>query len=149
MFDLLELLLINKAVRPLQSAGCDRILGSDLKDDICGVCGGDNSTCRLITGHLQQVRYGYNSVTYIPAGATHVDVRQYGSPTGDDNNYLALRGHDTAYLLNGDFVVSMFRKTIQYGGATIEYSGSNDAVEHLNVNKALTMPLYVEVNSDR
>jgi hypothetical protein len=31
-----------------QKAGCDNVLGSDTKYDNCYVCGGDNSTCRLV-----------------------------------------------------------------------------------------------------
>lgn len=50
-------------------------------------------------------------------------------------------------LIDSDFVVSMFRKTMQYGGVTIEYSGSNDAVERINSSKPLTRQLYVEVQA--
>lgn len=39
----------------------------------------------------------------------------------------------------------MFHKTMQYGGVTIEYSGSNDAVERINSSKPLTRQLYIEV----
>ena len=43
----------------------------------------------------------------------------------NDDTYIALRDVDTGeYILNGDFVMSMFRKTIQYGGTTLEYSVS-------------------------
>ena len=28
-----------------QSVGCDKKIGSKLRVDACGVCGGDNSTC--------------------------------------------------------------------------------------------------------
>lgn len=31
----------------LQKAGCDNKLGSELVVDRCGICGGDNSTCRM------------------------------------------------------------------------------------------------------
>lgn len=34
--------------------GCDRILGSDLKEDKCRVCGGDGSTCETIEGIFNQ-----------------------------------------------------------------------------------------------
>lgn len=30
--------------------GCDRVLGSDTKEDKCRVCGGDGSTCETIEG---------------------------------------------------------------------------------------------------
>lgn len=131
-----------------RSAGCDHILGSDKKPDTCGVCGGNNSTCRLIHGRFDQshIRYGYNSVSVLPANSTNVDVRQFAA-SKDDNNYLALRDDTGRYILNGDFVVSMFRKTIQYGGTTIEYSGSNLAVERINATKPIDRVLFIDVLS--
>lgn len=41
-FDFISLLL--------QSVGCDQVLGSSAALDFCGVCKGDNSTCRLYSG---------------------------------------------------------------------------------------------------
>lgn len=43
----------------------------------------------------------------------------------------------------------MFHKTFQYGSITIEYSGSNEAVERINTSKPLTRQLYIEVSSCR
>ena len=34
----------------LQAVGCDRQLGSNAKEDNCGVCAGDGATCRLVRG---------------------------------------------------------------------------------------------------
>ncbi|CAG2100309.1 unnamed protein product [Medioppia subpectinata] len=91
------------------------------------------------------VEYGYNLVVVLPIGATNILIEQSGTSSTDDN-YLALRAHDLTYLLNGEFVVSMFHKAIRYGGITIEYSGSNQAIERINTSKPLTRPLYVEVS---
>ena len=41
--------------------------------------------------------------------------------------------------------MSMFRKAIQYGGITLEYSGSDAAVERVNSSKPLKKDLVVEV----
>ncbi len=47
----------------VQEVGCDRQLASGAREDNCGVCGGDGSTCRLVRGqalpHLtpEQCRY--------------------------------------------------------------------------------------------
>lgn len=35
---------------PPQHVGCDRVLGSDLREDKCRVCGGDGSACETIEG---------------------------------------------------------------------------------------------------
>ena len=61
---------------------------------------------------------------YILTGAINIEIRQYGyRRNSNDDTYIALRDVDTGeYILNGDFVMSMFHKTIQYGGTTLEYS---------------------------
>ena len=42
----------------LQQAGCDHVLNSKARRDKCGVCGGDNSSCKTIAGTFNIVRYG-------------------------------------------------------------------------------------------
>lgn len=37
-----------------QHVGCDRVLGSDAKEDKCRVCGGDGSSCETIEGVFNQ-----------------------------------------------------------------------------------------------
>lgn len=37
-------------------AGCDRVIGSSLRFDKCGVCGGDGSTCKKVSGSLERAR---------------------------------------------------------------------------------------------
>jgi hypothetical protein len=59
-------------------AGCDHRLGSDAGLDQCGVCQGDNSSCRRETGRFDRSDYGYNFVVRIPAGASGIDIRQQG-----------------------------------------------------------------------
>ncbi|XP_042331339.1 ADAMTS-like protein 3 isoform X2 [Sceloporus undulatus] len=36
-----------------QAVGCDRQLGSHAKEDNCGICAGDGSTCRLVRGQTK------------------------------------------------------------------------------------------------
>lgn len=31
-----------------QKVGCDRVIGSTKQEDKCGVCGGDNSHCKVV-----------------------------------------------------------------------------------------------------
>lgn len=37
-----------------QHVGCDRVLGSDVKEDKCRVCGGDGSSCETVEGIFNQ-----------------------------------------------------------------------------------------------
>uniref|UniRef100_A0A8C4QJI9 A disintegrin and metalloproteinase with thrombospondin motifs 4 n=1 Tax=Eptatretus burgeri TaxID=7764 RepID=A0A8C4QJI9_EPTBU len=63
-------------------AGCDGVLGSRVRLDRCGVCGGDGSGCVRVSLSFNQVKVGYNSMTMIPAGATGLDIRQRGRSSG-------------------------------------------------------------------
>ncbi|XP_037091736.1 A disintegrin and metalloproteinase with thrombospondin motifs 9-like isoform X1 [Pollicipes pollicipes] len=134
-------------------AGCDHILHSDVRADKCGVCGGDNSTCHVIKGYFDssnhQIRYGYNRVVRVPAGATSLDIRQMShDDTSRDDNYLALMDPDDGeYILNGNFVVSMFKKVMQYGGVLLGYTGSDSVTERVNCSKPLEKDLELYVLS--
>lgn len=69
-----------------QSPGCDGILGSGRHPDGCGVCGGDDSTCRLISGNVTDRGgpLGYQKILLIPAGASRLQIAQHRP----SSNYL-------------------------------------------------------------
>lgn len=37
-------------------AGCDRMIGSNKKFDKCGICGGNGSTCKKVSGTLVRAK---------------------------------------------------------------------------------------------
>ncbi|XP_065567127.1 A disintegrin and metalloproteinase with thrombospondin motifs 9-like isoform X4 [Artemia franciscana] len=128
-------------------SGCDHNLYSNVKLDMCGVCGGDNSTCEIKKGTFNRTSYGYNEVVIIPEGSSYIDIKQYGyMGTNRDDNYLALKDGNN-FILNGNFIVSMFQKTVHHGGTTLEYSGSDAVIERLNSTKPIRAPLVVMVLS--
>uniref|UniRef100_A0A8B9LLE5 ADAM metallopeptidase with thrombospondin type 1 motif, 9 n=1 Tax=Astyanax mexicanus TaxID=7994 RepID=A0A8B9LLE5_ASTMX len=131
-----------------RQAGCDHVLNSKARRDKCGVCGGDNSSCKTVAGTFNTVNYGYNVVVRIPSGATNIDVRQHSfSGKPEDDNYLAVANSRGDYLLNGDFVVSMFKREIKVGNAVIEYSGSDHVIERLNCTDRIEEEIIVQVLS--
>ncbi|XP_078679014.1 A disintegrin and metalloproteinase with thrombospondin motifs 9-like [Branchiostoma floridae x Branchiostoma belcheri] len=134
---------------PQPVAGCDRVLNSKARRDKCGVCGGDNSSCKTVAGTFNLLQYGYNDVVTIPRGATNIDIRQHGYyGRVDDDNYLALRRSNGEYILNGNFVVSMFKREIRVAGpAVLEYSGSENAIERVNGTKRIDEDIVVMVLS--
>lgn len=74
----------------LQSIGCDDYLGSDKVVDKCGVCGGDNTGCQVVSGVFKHAltSLGYHRVVEIPQGATKINITEmYKS-----NNYLGKLG---------------------------------------------------------
>ncbi|XP_037107672.1 A disintegrin and metalloproteinase with thrombospondin motifs 9 [Syngnathus acus] len=131
-----------------RQAGCDHVLNSKARRDKCGVCGGDNSSCKTVANTFNIVRYGYNEVVRIPSGATNIDVRQHSySGKPEDDNYLAISNSRGEFLLNGEFVVSMFKREIKVGNAVIEYSGSDHVIERINCTERIEEEIVVQVLS--
>ncbi|CAO2613964.1 ADAMTS-like protein 3, partial [Lemmus lemmus] len=64
-----------------QMVGCDRQLGSNAKEDNCGVCAGDGSTCRLVRGqakmHLAPDKKEENVIA-VPLGSRSVRITVKG-----------------------------------------------------------------------
>ncbi|VDP44587.1 unnamed protein product [Soboliphyme baturini] len=140
---------VDGSCRPevFQKAGCDHRLGSDLERDKCGVCGGDGTTCRFVSGHFnEQTSYGYNFVMKIPIGATNIHVDQHAwNDKKEDDNYLALQNAKGEFILNGHFQVSVFFQEIPVRGTVIEYSGSDNVVERINSTKPILEELFLHV----
>lgn len=57
--------------------GCDGIIGGQIYD-ICGVCGGNNSSCRLVSGLFTKpfLNSGYNYITDIPENACSLNISE-------------------------------------------------------------------------
>uniref|UniRef100_A0A8C9T5B8 ADAM metallopeptidase with thrombospondin type 1 motif 20 n=1 Tax=Scleropages formosus TaxID=113540 RepID=A0A8C9T5B8_SCLFO len=129
-----------------RQAGCDHVLNSKARNDKCGVCGGDNSSCRTLAGTFNNAQYGYNVVVRIPAGANNIDIKQVSySGKPEDDNYLALSDSQSNFILNGNFVVAMFKREIAFKGAVIEYSGSDTKVERINCTDRIEEELVLQV----
>uniref|UniRef100_A0A4W5KHH2 Thrombospondin type 1 domain containing 4 n=1 Tax=Hucho hucho TaxID=62062 RepID=A0A4W5KHH2_9TELE len=87
-----------------QSLGCDEYLGSGKVMDKCGVCGGDNTACKLVSGLFQQHslnKVGYHKIVEIPEGATKINVTE----TVKSRNYLALKSHSGRSIINGNWAI--------------------------------------------
>ncbi|XP_042296854.1 A disintegrin and metalloproteinase with thrombospondin motifs 4 isoform X2 [Sceloporus undulatus] len=127
-------------------AGCDRIIGSKKKFDKCMVCGGDNSACTKIYGSFTKPQYGYNDVVTIPAGATHILIRQSsGSSSASDGIYLALRRQDGSYALNGNYILVPSEQDVQLrSGSALRYSGATKAMEMITGRGPLKEPLTLQ-----
>ncbi|XP_070557592.1 A disintegrin and metalloproteinase with thrombospondin motifs 9-like [Ptychodera flava] len=133
-----------------RKAGCDHVLNSKTRKDLCGVCGGDNTSCRAISNTYDNAEYGYNTVIRIPSGAKNIDIRQHGHENRIDeidDNYLALMNSRNEYVLNGFYAVSRFRREIEVAGAVIQYSGSDSVIERLNCSATVHEDLILQVLS--
>lgn len=57
----------------------------------------------------------------------------------------ALSDSQSNFLLNGNFVVAMFKREITFKGTVIEYSGSDTTVERINCTDRIEEELILQV----
>nr|XP_061818785.1 A disintegrin and metalloproteinase with thrombospondin motifs 2-like [Nerophis lumbriciformis] len=83
-----------------EHVGCDGLIASDQQEDRCGVCGGDNSSCRLIKGNFTRSanKTGYLKILEIPRGARHLLVQEFRRTP----HVLAVKNQETGHLFLND-----------------------------------------------
>ncbi|XP_043530208.1 thrombospondin type-1 domain-containing protein 4 [Chiloscyllium plagiosum] len=106
-----------------KKVGCDEVLGSNKVMDKCGVCGGDNTTCKVISGIFKQtiMSVGYHKILEIPEGATRINVTE----TMKSRNYLALRSHFGHPIINGNWAIDR-PGTYEAAGTLFRYKRPNE-----------------------
>lgn len=123
--------------------GCDNQLGSTKQADECGVCGGDETSCNIISGIYDNnnLRTGYNDLFTIPAGARNIKIKEI-VPT---SNYLAIRSIKGNYHLNGNWKIE-FSRPLKFAGTVFNYvrkSNSHETDESLTSVGPINEPLVV------
>ncbi|XP_074150758.1 thrombospondin type-1 domain-containing protein 4 isoform X1 [Sminthopsis crassicaudata] len=106
-----------------KTIGCDDYLGSDKVVDKCGICGGDNTGCQIVSGVFKHTltSLGYHRVVEIPQGATKINITEmYKS-----NNYLALRSRSGRSIINGNWAIDRPGK-YEGGGTMFTYKRPNE-----------------------
>lgn len=89
--------------------------------------------------------YGYNDVVTIPAGATHLLVRQLSAAAGAEDVFLALRRPSGEALLNGGYMLVPSATDVPLpGGGTLRYSGAAAAAETLAGRGPLRQALVLQ-----
>lgn len=128
--------------------GCDGIIGSKLQFDKCGICGGESTGCIRVAGNFTKKSKGYTDVVKIPAGSTHMKVRQY-KPKDQTRYtaYLAVRRPNGDYLLNGKFMISTSETIVPLNGSVLNYSGWSQRDEWLHSMGpgAVQEPLVIQI----
>ncbi|KFO33424.1 A disintegrin and metalloproteinase with thrombospondin motifs 2 [Fukomys damarensis] len=82
-----------------KKVGCDGVIGSSKQEDKCGVCGGDNSHCKVVKGTFTRSpkRLGYIKMFEIPAGARHLLIQEADTAS----HHLAVKNLETGkFILN-------------------------------------------------
>ncbi|KAG7465167.1 hypothetical protein MATL_G00173410 [Megalops atlanticus] len=104
--------------------GCDHVIGSTQQEDKCGVCGGDNSSCKIVKGNFTRSakKQGFLRILEIPRGARHLLIQEFkGTP-----HILAVKNQATGhFFLNaeGEFPES---RTVIEKGVEWEYHNDDD-----------------------
>lgn len=127
------------------AVGCDMMLGSEMKEDKCGECGGDGRNCKTVEGifDLENLQVGYNDIILIPTGATNIRIEEL-EPT---SNYIAVRNLTGYYYLNGNWRIE-FPRHLRFAGTTFHYERSSRGhlgVETLEALGPTTEPVYVSL----
>ncbi|NWU25021.1 ATS2 metalloproteinase, partial [Dyaphorophyia castanea] len=102
--------------------GCDRVIGSTKQEDKCGVCGGDNSHCKVVKRTFSRVpkKQGYVKMFEIPAGARHLLIQE----TDATAHNLAIKNRETGkFILSEDNYVPDSKVFIDMG---VEWEYRND-----------------------
>jgi len=133
---------INGVCMPI---GCDHKYGSNATEDVCGVCNGQNRTCKLVNGEHFVNEFGITHILDIPVNTTRVSVTQLSS--GNDRYYLAVKHANGTYVLNGMHSLQLYNVKIRIGGSTLSYTGSDSGNETVLITGRLKVPLEIQVIS--
>uniref|UniRef100_A0A8C4SLX1 ADAM metallopeptidase with thrombospondin type 1 motif, 16 n=1 Tax=Erpetoichthys calabaricus TaxID=27687 RepID=A0A8C4SLX1_ERPCA len=125
-----------------EQVGCDRILGSSAVPDICGVCKGNNSTCKIYKGHYSKQHYNnqYYHVLTIPAGARSIRVFE----TNSSSSYLSVRNLQQKYYLNGQWTIDWPGRH-KFAGTIFEYKRPYHRPETLSASGPINETLVIEI----
>uniref|UniRef100_A0A158R5U1 Papilin n=1 Tax=Syphacia muris TaxID=451379 RepID=A0A158R5U1_9BILA len=99
--------------------GCDKKIGSSVKLDKCGVCGGNGSSCRTVEGIFdeQNLSPGYHDIVRIPAGAMSISVRELRATF----NSLAIKNASNNFYLNGNHQIQVVNKPLEIANTIFNY----------------------------
>ncbi|CAJ0956895.1 unnamed protein product [Ranitomeya imitator] len=125
-----------------QLVGCDYVLGSKAALDACGVCKGDNSTCKFYKGqYLNHHKTNeYYTVVTVPVGARSIHFRELQYST----SYIAVRNLNGKYYLTGEWTIDWPGK-FPFAGTTFHYQRSTQQPESLYAAGPTNETLVLEV----
>ncbi|XP_041474890.1 A disintegrin and metalloproteinase with thrombospondin motifs 6-like [Lytechinus variegatus] len=127
------------------AVGCDKILGSEAREDKCRVCGGDGSSCETVVGTYngELVAGDYQEILTIPRGSVHISLQEMAI----SRNYLALKSVNNDYYINAEWMID-WPKSYDVAGSTFIYERPDDAPEMLRAlgptNQELVVMLLVQ-----
>ncbi|CAF4182472.1 unnamed protein product, partial [Rotaria magnacalcarata] len=125
--------------------GCDYRYGSNATEDACGVCNGQNRTCKPVKGQKIVSNFGITSIINIPINTTRVNIMLISSK--QDQCYLAVKHINGNYILNGLPNLQLSNVKISIDNSRLFYSGSDSINESISIVGHLKIPLEIQVIS--
>ncbi|CAF1284269.1 unnamed protein product [Adineta steineri] len=125
--------------------GCDYKYGSNATEDVCGVCNGQNRTCKLIHDEKTISDIGIIHLVDIPINTTRLSVTQISSNI--DRYYLAVRYTNGTYILNGLYSLQLYNIQIRIGSAKLVYSGFDSINESILITGRIKDSIEVQLIS--
>nr|XP_021332071.1 A disintegrin and metalloproteinase with thrombospondin motifs 12 [Danio rerio] len=124
-----------------KEVGCDFGINSNAKEDSCGVCLGDGSTCETVKENfVEQDGFGYMDLVLIPAGARDIYIQE----VEEAGNFLAMRASDSdEYYLNGNYIIQ-WNGEYEAGGTKFNYERSGN-IENLTSAGPTTEPVMIQL----
>nr|DBA28593.1 TPA: hypothetical protein GDO54_008922 [Pyxicephalus adspersus] len=116
--------------------GCDRILGSDAKEDKCRVCGGDGNSCETIEGIFNQ--------SLNEGGEKNILILETRYIPMGENNYITLKAEGGEYVINGRLPPDA-PKRFDAAGTAFHYKRPQDEPESLEALGPTNATLVVMV----
>ncbi|XP_034453737.1 A disintegrin and metalloproteinase with thrombospondin motifs 2-like isoform X1 [Hippoglossus hippoglossus] len=107
-----------------EKVGCDGVVGSSKQEDKCGVCGGDNSSCKTFKDTITRTakKQGFLKVLEIPRGARHLLIQELKATS----HTLAVKNVASGlFFLNGENEYPESHSVIEKG-VEWEYENDND-----------------------
>uniref|UniRef100_A0A8C7FJC1 A disintegrin and metalloproteinase with thrombospondin motifs 2-like n=1 Tax=Oncorhynchus kisutch TaxID=8019 RepID=A0A8C7FJC1_ONCKI len=129
-----------------EKVGCDSVVGSSQQEDKCGVCGGDNSSCKIIKGNFTRSakKQGFLKVLEIPRGARHLLIQEI-KPTA---HILAVKNQASGqFFLNAEGDLPESRAVIEKG-VEWEYMNNDHDKETLQTNGPLRHGVLIMSHGD-
>ncbi|XP_035895635.1 A disintegrin and metalloproteinase with thrombospondin motifs 9 isoform X4 [Anopheles stephensi] len=143
-----------------RKAGCDYVLNSDAKLDQCGVCKGDNSTCRAVNGLLylgkqnsvHKVSADNSMEFHIPDGATNINIIHTGYTK--DACFLSLMSGNEIIFNDPKHPTAHSSKHRLFAGVRLEYTvhGTQERITSTYgrpLREKLTVRIVRKPNNDK
>lgn len=132
------------------NVGCDERLGSEVTMDMCGVCGGRDSTCihykdvyagqPALSPDSREYRSEYKEVVVIPIGARNLEIRQRLG-----RNVLAMQDRNNGVIFNSDEDLRRLQVAHHLAGTVVTYDREGNVTEIFEAQGPTTQDLYIRV----